>query len=166
MAQRYGKKETFIISQSISVIGYILFWFLFIPGKPYMFLFALPFFSFGIGGLFTLMMSMTADTCDYEELENGLPRKEGSFGAIYWWMVKLGTALAGLLSGLIMYYVGFSADASSQPEGALTGLRIAYSTIPVIGTLIAIYVMSDYEINEDRAAEIRSQLQERKGEMN
>ena len=112
------------------------------------------------------MMSMTADTCDYEELENGLPRKEGSFGAIYWWMVKLGTALAGLLSGLIMYYVGFSADASSQPEGALTGLRIAYSTIPIIGTLIAIYVMSDYEINEDRAAEIRTQLQERKGEMN
>ena len=76
MAQKYGKKETFIISQSISVIGYILFWFLFIPGKPYMFLFALPFFSFGIGGLFTLMMSMTADTCDYEELENGLPRKK------------------------------------------------------------------------------------------
>ena len=35
MAQIYGKKETFIISQSISVIGYILFWFLFIPGKPY-----------------------------------------------------------------------------------------------------------------------------------
>jgi GPH family glycoside/pentoside/hexuronide:cation symporter len=154
-----------MISQSISIIGYILFWFLFIPGKPYMFLFALPFFSFGIGGLFTLMMSMTADTCDYEELNNGLPRKEGSFGAIYWWMVKLGTALAGLLSGLIMYYVGFSADAVSQPEGALTGLRIAYSSIPVIGTLIAIYVMRDYEINEDRAAEIRTQLQQRKGEV-
>ncbi|NCX34912.1 MAG: MFS transporter, partial [Proteobacteria bacterium] len=163
MAQTYGKKETFIISQAISVIGYILFWFLFIPGKPYMFLFALPFFSFGIGGLFTLMMSMTADACDYEELENGLPRKEGSFGAIYWWMVKLGTALAGLLSGLIMYYVGFSADASTQPEGALTGLRIAYSSIPIIGTLIAIYVMSDYEIDEKKAGEIRKQLQERNG---
>ena len=54
MAQIYGKKETFIISQSISVIGYILFWFLFIPGKPHMFLYALPFFSFGIGGIFTL----------------------------------------------------------------------------------------------------------------
>ena len=163
MAQTYGKKETFIISQAISVIGYILFWFLFIPGKPSMFLFALPFFSFGIGGLFTLMMSMTADACDYEELENGLPRKEGSFGAIYWWMVKLGTALAGLLSGLIMYYVGFSADASTQPEGALTGLRIAYSSIPIIGTLIAIYVMSDYEIDEKKAGEIRKQLQERNG---
>ena len=161
MAQTYGKKETFIISQSISIIGYVLFWFLFIPGKPYMFLFALPFFAFGIGGLFTLMMSMTADVCDYEELQNGLPRKEGSFGAIYWWMVKLGTALAGLLSGLIMWYVGFSPDASSQPDGAMTGLRIAYSTIPVLGTLFAIYIMSDYEIDELKAADIKKQLDER-----
>ena len=64
-----------------------------------------------------------------------------------------------------MYYVGFAADAASQPDGALTGLRIAYSTIPIIGTLIAIYVMSDYEINENRAEEIRTQLNERKGEM-
>ena len=126
-----------------------------------MFLFALPFFSFGIGGLFTLMMSMTADACDYEELRKGLPRKEGSFGAIYWWMIKLGTALAGLISGLIMYYVGFAGDASTQPEGALTGLRIAYSTIPVVGTLFAIYVMRDYEIDEQRAAEIKKQLNQR-----
>ena len=165
MAQIYGKKETFIISQSISVIGYILFWFLFIPGKPHMFLYALPFFSFGIGGLFTLMMSMTSVACDYEELQIGLPRKEGSFAAIYWWMVKLGTALAGLISGLIMWYVGFSPDASSQPDGALTGLRIAYSTIPVLGTLFAIYIMSDYEIDEQRAADIKNQLNKINGEM-
>ena len=44
--------------------------------------------SFGIGGLFTIMMSMTADVCDLDELNNGMPRKEGTF-AIYWWMVKL-----------------------------------------------------------------------------
>ena len=165
MSKKMGKKKAFMISQSISLVGYILLYFLFIPGKPHMFLFALPFFSFGIGGLFTLMMSMTADACDYEELENGLPRKEGSFAAIYWWMVKLGTALAGLISGLIMWYVGFSPDASSQPDGALTGLRIAYSTIPVLGTLFAIYIMSDYEIDEQRAADIKNQLNKINGEM-
>ncbi len=43
----------------------------------------------------------------------------------------------------------------------MTGLRIAYSTIPVLGTLFAIYIMSDYEIDESRAAEIRKQLDER-----
>jgi len=159
MAQKIGKKNTFVISQAVSVVGYILFWFLFIPGKPYMFLFALPFFSFGIGGLFTLMMSMTADVCDLDELENGLPRKEGSFGAIYWWMVKLGTAVAGLFSGLILYYVGFEAGASVQPDGAMSGLRFFYSAIPILGTLGAIYVMRDYDIDEARAEEIKKELQ-------
>ena len=159
MAQKIGKKNTFVISQGVSIIGYILFWFLFIPGKPYMFLFALPFFSFGIGGLFTLMMSMTADVCDLDELENGLPRKEGSFGAIYWWMVKLGTAIAGLFSGLILYYVGFEAGASIQPDGAMNGLRFFYSVIPIAGTLGAIYVMKDYDIDEERAEEIKKELQ-------
>ena len=60
MSKKIGKKKAFIVSQSVSIIGYIMLWFLFIPGKPYLFLLALPFFSFGIGGLFTLMMSMTA----------------------------------------------------------------------------------------------------------
>ena len=50
-----------MVCQGISMIGYVLFWFLFIPGKPYLFLFALPFHSFGIGSLFTIMLSMTAD---------------------------------------------------------------------------------------------------------
>ena len=163
MAQKIGKKNTFLISQGISVIGYILFWFLFIPGKPYMFLFALPFFSFGIGGLFTLMMSMTADVCDLEELENGLPRKEASFGAIYWWMVKLGTAIAGLFSGIILYYVGFIAGAETQTDGAMDGLRFFYSAIPILGTLGAIYVMKDYDIDEQRAEEIKAELKQRNG---
>ena len=106
ISKRIGKKKAFILSQSISIIGYILFWFLFIPGKPYMFLFALPFHSFGIGSLFTIMMSMTADVCDLDELKNGV-RREGVLGAVYWWMVKLGFGVAALLSGFILWLVGF-----------------------------------------------------------
>ena len=98
MSKAFGKKNAFLISQSISVLGYVLLWFLFVPGKPYLFLIALPFFSFGIGGLFTIMMSMTADVIDLDELTSG-QRREGVFGAIYWWMVKFGFAIAGGLSG-------------------------------------------------------------------
>ncbi|MDB4602254.1 MFS transporter, partial [Flavobacteriaceae bacterium] len=68
ISKKIGKKKAFILSQLISIIGYVLFWFLFVPGKPYLFLFALPFHSFGIGSLFTIMMSMTADICDLDEL--------------------------------------------------------------------------------------------------
>ena len=82
MSKALGKKKAFILSQGISIIGYIMLWFLFIPGKPYMFIFALPLFAFGIGSLFVLMMSMTADVIDLDELNTG-KRREGIFGAIY-----------------------------------------------------------------------------------
>ena len=161
MSKIMGKKKAFMISQGISIIGYIMLWFLFIPGKPYMFIFALPFFSFGIGSLFTLMMSMTADVIDLDELKT-MKRREGIFGAIYWWMVKFGLAIAGLLSGAIMSVVGFDPNLLSQPEGAITGLRIFYSGFPILGTLIAMYTMRNYSIDEARAREIRMELEKRK----
>jgi GPH family glycoside/pentoside/hexuronide:cation symporter len=164
MSKKMEKKKTFLICQGISVFGYILLWFLFIPGKPYMFIFALPFFSFGIGSLFTLMMSMTADICDMDELESG-KRREGLFGAIYWWMVKFGFAIAGLLTGIIMSVVSFKAGAETQPEGAVTGLRLFFSGVPILGTLIAMWVMRDYDLTEAKANEIKNELKARKGEL-
>ena len=122
---------------------------------------ALPFFSFGIGGLFTLMMSMTADVCDLDELATG-KRREGIFGAIYWWMVKFGFAIAGLLSGAIMTFVGFSPGAAAQAEGAVDGLRLFYSGVPIFGTLLAMWVMHDYDLDEARAREVHAELERRK----
>lgn len=160
MSKKIGKKNAFLISQGISVVGYLMLWFLFIPGKPYMFIFALPFFSFGIGSLFVLMMSMTADVIDLDELNTGM-RREGTFGAIYWWMVKFGFAIAGGLSGLIMSYVGFDSGAATQPEGAVDGLRFFFSGLPILGTLIAMFVMYDYDVTEERAREVRAELDKR-----
>ena len=161
ISKKIGKKKAFILSQGISIFGYIMLWFLFIPGKPYMFIFALPFFSFGIGSLFVLMMSMTADVIDLDELNTG-KRREGTFGAIYWWMVKFGFAIAGGLSGVIMSSVGFDSGSQIQPDGAVDGLRAFFSGLPILGTLIAMYVMRDYDVTEVRANEIRAELDKRK----
>ncbi|NCO64149.1 MAG: MFS transporter [Flavobacteriales bacterium] len=160
MSKKMGKKNAFLLSQGISVIGYLMLWFLFIPGKPYMFLFALPFFSFGIGSLFTLMMSMTADVCDIDELATG-KRREGIFGAIYWWMVKFGFAVAGLLTGAIMTLVGFVPDAVNS-EASITGLRLFYSGLPMVGTLAAMFIMRNYDLTEERAHRITAELKKRK----
>lgn len=164
MSKKMGKKNAFLLSQGISIIGYIMLWFLLIPGKPYMFLFALPFFSFGIGSLFTLMMSMTADVCDLDELNTG-KRREGIFGAIYWWMVKFGFAIAGLLSGAIMTLVGFDPEAIVPPGGeiaGLTGLRIFFTGLPILGTLTAMFIMRNYDLTEEKAVDIGVQLKRRK----
>ncbi len=162
LSERVGKQKAFMYSQSLSIVGYIMLYFLFVPDKPWMFIFALPFIACGIGGLFTLMMSMTADVIDLDELKTG-KRREGVFGAIYWWMVKFGFAIAGFLSGLILSVVGFDAAlGGAQPDGALTGLRLFYSGLPVLGTLIALWAMSSYSIDEEKANEVRAILDSRK----
>ena len=162
MSRKLGKKNAFLLSQGISIIGYILLWFLLIPGKPYMFIFALPFFSFGIGSLFTLMMSMTSDVIDLDELNTG-KRREGIFGAIYWWMVKFGFAIAGALSGIILSVIGFQEGvASTDQEGAIIGLRAFFSGFPILGTLIAMWIMRDYDLTEEKAVETSAILSRRK----
>ncbi|GAB3724811.1 MFS transporter [Flavobacterium koreense] len=165
MSKTMGKKKAFLLSQGISVIGYILLFVLFVPGKPYLFLFALPFFSFGIGSLFTLMMSMTSDVIDIDELNTG-KRREGSLGAIYWWMVKFGTAVAGLLSGLILSLVAFQSNAATQTDETMFWLRIFFVGVPILGTLSAIWVMRNYDIDEAKAREVRDLLDKRKGKTN
>lgn len=132
-------------------------------GAPWLIFIPIPFIAFGLGGLFTLMMSMTADVCDLDELENGMPRKEGTFGAIYWWMVKLGQALALVLGGLVLKLVGFDGNAATQTAETLFQLRIADIFIPSITAGLAIVIMWKYSLSEQRAREIKEELEERRG---
>jgi len=165
LSKKFGKKKAFMICQSISIVGYIMLYFLFIPGKPWMYIIALPFFSFGIGSLFTIMMSMTADVIDIDELNTG-KRREGIFGAIYWWMVKVGFAIAGALSGVIIWLVGFDPDvAASAQQTSIQGLHAFFCFFPTLGTFAAMYVMRNYNITENRANEIRQELEKRKSNL-
>lgn len=165
MSNRWGKRNAFIISTAISIIGYILKWWGFNPANPWMLFMPIPLMVFGIGGLFTLMMSMTADVCDLDELNNGMPRKEGTFGAIYWWMVKLGQGLALVLGGLVLKLVGFDQNASIQTVETITRLRIADILIPAITAGLAIIVMWKYDLTEAKAMEIKQELVKRRGEL-
>ncbi|MGB4957900.1 MAG: MFS transporter, partial [Saprospiraceae bacterium] len=209
ISNKWGKKNAFIISTGISIVGYMLKWFGFdivlnekfnntglaralssgvgsifdvlnpfldnfgmswfsidpSHGIPWLIFFPIPFIAFGLGGLFTLMMSMTADVCDLDELNNGMPRKEGTFGAIYWWMVKLGQALALVLSGLVLKLIGFDGNAATQAADTMTSLRIADIIIPSLTAGIAILIMWKYDLSEEKAKEIKEELVARRGEL-
>jgi len=164
ISQKTGKKNAFIVATLISMIGYVLKWWGFNPANPWLMFLPIPFLSFGIGGLFTLMMSMTADVCDLDELNNGT-RREGTFGAVYWWMVKLGTAVALLTSGAVLNWVGFDQNATVQSPTTITNLRIADIVIPVITGILAILIMSKYDVSEEKSHEIREALILRRGKV-
>jgi len=158
---KVGKKKAFIIATLLSMIGYALKWWGFNPAHPWLMFMPIPFLSFGIGGLFTLMMSMTADVCDLDELNNG-ERREGMFGAVYWWMVKLGTAAAMLLSGVVLHYIGFNEAVKVQTLETITNLRIADILIPIFSGILAILVIWKYDITEAKAYEIKEKLAQQK----
>ncbi|MCH8558651.1 MAG: MFS transporter [Balneolia bacterium] len=165
IANKVGKRNAFIISTGLSIIGYILKWWGFNPEIPWLIFMPIPFMAFGLGGLFVIMMSMTADVCDMDELENGMPRKEGTFGAIYWWMVKLGQGIALVLSGAVLALVGFDQNAAVQSAETMTNLRIADIVIPALTAAIAIWIMWGYDLTEEKCADIQRQLVERRGEI-
>jgi GPH family glycoside/pentoside/hexuronide:cation symporter len=163
-SERFGKRDTFIMATGFSIIGYGLKWWGFNPENPYMMFLPIPFLSFGIGGLFTLMMSMTADVCDLDELETG-ERREAIFGAVYWWMVKMGGAVGLLATGAILNAVGFQEGAATQSADTMTLLRIADIVLPILTSLAAIWVMWSYNVTEERAHDIRLQLEARRGQV-
>jgi GPH family glycoside/pentoside/hexuronide:cation symporter len=165
IATRIGKRQTFLITISLSLIGYALKWVGYNPDHPYWLLFAAPFVAFGTGSLFTLMGSMIADVCDYDELETH-KRREGVFGAIYWWMVKIGMALAGLLTGVMLNVSGFDvALDEAQSERTLFLLRVFDVGVPLATSALAILIMTTYKITEQKAYEIRAELERRRGKL-
>ena len=170
ISQRLGKRKTFMVTISLSILGYGMKWIGYNPDYPYLLLAACPLVAFGTGSLFTLMGSMISDVCDYDELESG-ERREGVFGAIYWWMVKVGLALAGLMGGILLKVSGFITPAQDATEpvvqavSTLFYLRVFDVVIPTITSLIALAIMWRYEITETRAREIRAELEQRRGKL-
>jgi len=97
-----------------------------------------------------------------DELHSG-ERREGMFGAVYWWMVKLGTAVAMLTSGIVLSMVGFNEAVEAQTMETITNLRIADILIPVVTALLAIVMVWKYDITELKAHEIRQALIKQRG---
>jgi GPH family glycoside/pentoside/hexuronide:cation symporter len=122
-----------------------------------------PLMSFGLGGLFTLMGSMIADVVDADELETH-QRREGMFGSIYWWVVKLGMAAALAAGGFLLNATGFDvALGGAQSAQAILLMRIFDAVIPMVASGIAIWAVATYPITEERAHATRTALENRRG---
>ena len=109
---------------------------------------------------------MVADVCDLDELESH-ERREGMFGSIYWWVVKLGMAAALALGGLLLNATGFDVTlGGEQTASTIYQMRMFDVGIPLISSVIAIWVIASYPITEQKAHEVRLELERRRGSVN
>ena len=163
LGTRIGKRHTFFVCIGISTVGYGLKWFCYDPANPWLLLLPAPLMAFGLGSLFTLMGSMIADVCDQDELRTG-ERREGMYGAIFWWVVKLGMAAAIAASGYLLNDTGFDVDlGGGQSEHTLFLMRLYDVTVPLFSSIIAMLLIASYGITETKARDTRAILEERRG---
>lgn len=162
LGTRIGKQRAFLVSTGISAIGYGLKWFCYNPEMPWLVMLPAPLLAFGLGGLFTIMPAMMADIVDQDELNTG-QRREGMYGAIFWWVVKLGMAAALAGSGFLLNATGFDvALGGAQSERTVFLLRLFDTVIPAVASLIAMAVIASSGLTEARSRQIREQLDARR----
>jgi GPH family glycoside/pentoside/hexuronide:cation symporter len=163
LSTRIGKRHAFFVSIGLSIVGYGLKWVCYNPEVPFLVVLPAPLMAFGLGGLFTLVPSMVADVVDTDELKTH-QRREGMFGSIFWWMVKLGLSAALAGSGYLLNATGFDVDlGGNQAARTIVLLRICDAGIPMVASAIAIWAVARFPITEERARAVRAELENRRG---
>jgi len=163
LSTRIGKKRAFFITIGISMLGYAMKWVCYNPLYPWLMMLPAPFLSFGLGSLFTLVPSMIADVVDLDELQSH-ERREGMYGSIFWWVVKLGMALALALGGYLLNATGFDVTlGGDQAARTITGIRFFDAFLPFAFSGLAIWAIATFSITEEKAHEVRLQLEARRG---
>ena len=164
MATIIGKRRAFFVSTGISMLGYALKWVCYTPDNHLLLLIPAPLMAFGLAGLFTLMPSMICDVVDMDELETK-QRREGMYGSIFWWVVKLGQAVAIAGGGMLLVATGFDVElGGNQSPQTIVYVRLFDALVPCIASGVAIWAIATYSITEERAHDIRAKLEARRGE--
>jgi len=163
---KIGKRRAFFVSTGLSMVGYALKWVCYNPDYPWLVVLPAPLLAFSLGGLFTLMPSMMADVVDFDELKTH-ERREGMFGSIFWWVVKLGMSAALAGGGFLLNATGFDvALEGNQTDNAIFFMRLFDAGVPIITSAIAIWAVAAFPITEKKAREIREELERRRGKPN
>lgn len=143
-------------------IGTALKWWCINPDYPYLQLVLPFFFSIGISCTYSVLSTMMADITDVDELITG-HRREGMFGAVNAFLLKMVMATAPVMAGVILVLSGFDADLGfQQAESTITNMRLLDSFIPAVCLLIALVILWRYPITRERLAEIQEELKKRR----
>jgi len=165
LGTRIGKKRTFYVAIGVSMLGYALKWVCYDPELPWLVILPAPLLAFGLGGLFTILPSMIADVVDLDELQTH-ERREGMYGSIFWWVVKLGMAAALAAGGFLLNATGFDVGLEgNQSAHTITLMRLCDAFLPFLASAVAIWAIAAFSITEERAHEVRLALEARRGKV-
>jgi len=132
ISPKLGKRNTLTISILLMCLAQLSKIVCYNPTYPYLLIIPTILLSIGMLFLFTLGPSMVGDICDEDELKTGR-RSEGSFYAIFWWFIKLGTAFASLVGGALIVFTMFDQVQGTKVDKLQGSIREMQSDIQYWG---------------------------------
>jgi len=108
------------------------------------------------------MWALVPEVVAYGEFTTGR-RIAGIVNALTGIFFKAGMALGGVVPGLVLAAVGFNADLKVQSPMAEQGILWLVCIIPAILLALAMWIISKYELSDERMDEINKAINERNG---
>lgn len=106
------------------------------------------------------MWALVPEVISYGEYKHGR-RISGIVNALTGIFYKAGMALGGVVPGLVLAFVGFDNMSETQTLFAQQGILWLVAVIPAILLVAAMFIISRYELDDDRIDEINRIIEER-----
>lgn len=162
IASRYDKKPSMIFGLFLSFfagiifLGLVIFKSNVVSNVFYFFPYAIV-AGFGTGALFTLPLSMVADTIDYDELNRGY-RFEGFYFGSLTLYYKLSQSIAIFFIGILLDLIRFDSSLSIQSEFTLISLGLILAFGSMISFALSYLSIRMYDLNKEKVIEIQSKI--------
>lgn len=159
IANRSGKKSTYMGAMMIASVFSILFYWL--AKEQLLLIFVFQFvISICAGIIFPLLWSMYADIADFSEWRTGR-RATGLIFSSSSMSQKFGWTIGGALTGWLLDGFGFKAN-EIQGSTAQNGILLMLSFLPAMGAILSVLFIALYPLSENRMAEITIALEKRR----
>ena len=162
-----GKRGMFNIFLSVAIVGMaILYVVSVVPSlKSQMWVVYVAQFikSTGVIVATGYMWALVPEVISYGEFTTG-KRISGIVNALTGIFFKAGMALGGVVPGLVLAWVGFNAEETVQTPFAEQGILWLVCVIPAILLGLAMFIISKYELTDEKIDEINKEIEARNKE--
>ena len=161
LANKYGKKQTFIVCLTLTAIFTAMFYF---PAKDNIgFMFVLNFLkSLAYAPTVPLLWAMIADVADHSEYVH-YRRATGFVFAGVVFALKAGLGVGGAILGFLLSGFGYISGAGvAQSDSAIHGIILSSSLIPAATFFVGVIALFFYPITKKYNEKMQAELAERR----
>lgn len=106
------------------------------------------------------MWALVPEVISFGEYTHG-KRISGIVNALTGIFYKAGMALGGVVPGLVLAFVGFNSEIAVQTPMAQQGILWLVAVIPAALLLLAMFIISKYDLSDERIDEINAEIEAR-----